>query len=137
MATLPFAVALLDGTATALSISPRRHGDGSIICGSRRGKKTATFLSVPLLDQAKRRHLYRWIDQKRDRLCLCGFRCVIKHHTGSSDRGPSIIHTDYGWHRSREWTVLAMTGHGSGQVRGVDHWLPVGEVRGVCSLLSV
>ncbi|WZY81847.1 hypothetical protein YC2023_028231 [Brassica napus] len=38
---------------------------------------------------------------------------------------------------SREWTVLAMTGHGSGQVRGVDHWLPVGEVRGVCSLLSV
>ena len=57
MATLPFAVALLDGTATALSISPRRNSDGSIIGGSRRGKKTATFLSVPLLDQAKRRHL--------------------------------------------------------------------------------
>ena len=57
MATLPFAVALLDGTATALSISPRWNGDGSIIGGSRRGKKTATFLSVPLLDQAKRRHL--------------------------------------------------------------------------------
>ncbi|KAG5404435.1 hypothetical protein IGI04_010554 [Brassica rapa subsp. trilocularis] len=113
MATLPFAVALLDGTATALSISPRRHGDGSIICGSRRGKKTATFLSVPLLDQAKRRHLYRWIDQERcfrmifslcgliksETDCVCVALGVIKHHTGSSDRGPSIIHTDYGWHR--------------------------------------
>uniref|UniRef100_M4F0Y5 Secreted protein n=1 Tax=Brassica campestris TaxID=3711 RepID=M4F0Y5_BRACM len=98
MATLPFAVALLDGTATALSISPRRHGDGSIICGSRRGKKTATFLSVPLLDQAKRRHLYRWIDQERCFRMIFSL-CVIKHHTGSSDRGPSIIHTDYGWHR--------------------------------------
>ncbi|XP_033148180.1 glutathione S-transferase T3 isoform X4 [Brassica rapa] len=155
MATLPFAVALLDGTATALSISPRRHGDGSIICGSRRGKKTATFLSVPLLDQAKRRHLYRyvctcdqiqrWIDQERcfrmifslcgliksETDCVCVALGVIKHHTGSSDRGPSIIHTG-----SQGTGASNFEGDSAPERRERRKWTPTDDVVLISSWLN-